>query len=286
MRKLAIAVCYYYAEDEYLQNEACIPIQLGFDETHIELGIQKDNVGDNRGDKHPYYSELSGLYWIWKNIDAEYKGLFHHRRAFTLQNESLYDHLFYQYRLFKCVLINMIHYKETASPHQIVVKSAEYRIRVQEMVDTLLKGSLEKYDIIVPKPVTMWPQSVKKYFSIVLEENIFKMVGSVIEQKWPHYLLSWEKTLCGRQLHYANISIMSNKYFELYCQFLFGVLDEVESILKNEKYYISLVNEKSVSRKFGYLGELLTNTFVLYQKAQGVRVQELAIMLNIQKKHW
>ena len=57
MRKLAIAVCYYYPEKEYLQNEACIPLQLGYDETHLDMGIQKDNEGDNRGDKHPYYSE-------------------------------------------------------------------------------------------------------------------------------------------------------------------------------------------------------------------------------------
>ena len=177
MRKLAIAVCYYYAEDEYLQNEACIPIQLGFDETHIELGIQKDNVGDNRGDKHPYYSELSGLYWIWKNIDAEYKGLFHHRRAFTLQNESLYDHLFYQYRLFKCVLINMIHYKETASPHQIVVKSAEYRIRVQEIMDTFpIETIQEVINILIDRGVLVHFQGSAREFVIDDYDVLYRMM--------------------------------------------------------------------------------------------------------------
>ena len=48
-----------------------------------DLGYQGDNTGDNISALNPYYSELTGLYWVWKNVrDAEYVGLCHYRRYF------------------------------------------------------------------------------------------------------------------------------------------------------------------------------------------------------------
>ena len=57
-RKMSIGVCYYLPEPTYICNEYCIPIQLGFYETGIEMGIQKDNTGDNRSLKHPSYIQV------------------------------------------------------------------------------------------------------------------------------------------------------------------------------------------------------------------------------------
>ena len=65
---------------KYINNDECFPLQLGYDETGLDLGIQKDNEGEQRSDKHFLYSEYSGIYWLWKNVNAEYKGMLHHRR--------------------------------------------------------------------------------------------------------------------------------------------------------------------------------------------------------------
>ena len=46
------------------------------------LGYQGDDAGDNISEKNPYYCELTGLYWAWKNLDADYIGLAHYRRHF------------------------------------------------------------------------------------------------------------------------------------------------------------------------------------------------------------
>lgn len=40
-----------------------------------------DDSGDNISDQNCYYSELTGLYWVWKNVrDMEYVGTCHYRR--------------------------------------------------------------------------------------------------------------------------------------------------------------------------------------------------------------
>lgn len=42
----------------------------------------RDNTADNITQKNDNYCELTALYWIWKNIDADYIGFEHYRRFF------------------------------------------------------------------------------------------------------------------------------------------------------------------------------------------------------------
>lgn len=57
-----------------------VPLQVGR-ATHEDLGYLGDNTGDNISEKNCYYSELTGIYWIWKNVqDLDYVGVCHYRR--------------------------------------------------------------------------------------------------------------------------------------------------------------------------------------------------------------
>lgn len=66
-----------------------IPLQVGR-AIHPDYGYLGDDTGDNISDKNTYYSELTGLYWIWKNrTDSDYLGLCHYRRYFLNDNGEL-----------------------------------------------------------------------------------------------------------------------------------------------------------------------------------------------------
>ena len=64
------------------KDEMYIPVQVGA-EGKDDLGYQKDNEGENISLKNPFYCELTGLYWAWKNLNADYVGLCHYRRYFS-----------------------------------------------------------------------------------------------------------------------------------------------------------------------------------------------------------
>ena len=52
-----------------------LPLHVGKAGKELELGFQGDNTGENISEKNPSFCELTGIYWAWKNLDADYVGL-------------------------------------------------------------------------------------------------------------------------------------------------------------------------------------------------------------------
>ena len=48
-----------------------LPIHVGC-EGKEDLGFQGDNSGENISTLNPYYCELTGLYWAWRNLACDY----------------------------------------------------------------------------------------------------------------------------------------------------------------------------------------------------------------------
>ena len=55
-------------------DEMYVPVQVGR-EGKEDLGYQPDNEGENISSKNPYFCELTGLYWAWKNLNADSIGV-------------------------------------------------------------------------------------------------------------------------------------------------------------------------------------------------------------------
>lgn len=66
-----------------------VPLQVGTAINSL-LGYLRDDTGDNISALNGYYSELTGLYWIWKNVhNINYVGTCHYRRFLIDENEHI-----------------------------------------------------------------------------------------------------------------------------------------------------------------------------------------------------
>lgn len=94
-----------------------------------DLGYPGDDTGDNISEQNCYYSELTGLYWIWKNChDADYVGACHYRRFLINGNEQVltaaeYEALLREYDLVttKRVFLNHSYYEAFSANHNRTV---------------------------------------------------------------------------------------------------------------------------------------------------------------------
>ena len=66
-----------------------MPIHVG-KKGKASIGLPGDDTGDNISDRNPAYCELTGVYWAWKNLKADYVGLVHYRRYFTHKKRYSY----------------------------------------------------------------------------------------------------------------------------------------------------------------------------------------------------
>ena len=66
-----------------------IPLQVGR-AAHEPLGYLGDDTGDSISSLNCYYSELTGMYWVWKNVhDCDVIGICHYRRYLLNDKEEL-----------------------------------------------------------------------------------------------------------------------------------------------------------------------------------------------------
>lgn len=80
-----IFVC-HHLPTKIIKNKCLIPIHVGSAVSNVDLAMQGDDEGDNISMKNPYFCELTGLYWIWKNAKADSLGLCHYRRFFDFKS--------------------------------------------------------------------------------------------------------------------------------------------------------------------------------------------------------
>lgn len=83
-------------KSKYIDPEYMVSIQVGAVFSDKIVADLCDSIQDNISEKNGDYSELTGLYWIWKNIikqdginENKYYGLAHYRRFLNLSEDDL-----------------------------------------------------------------------------------------------------------------------------------------------------------------------------------------------------
>ncbi|MDT2740335.1 DUF4422 domain-containing protein [Enterococcus canintestini] len=214
-------------------DEVYLPIQSGAALSDLNLSYQRDNVGENISIKNPNYSELTALYWLWKNDHSEYKGLVHYRRHFSSKHNYL-----------------------------------EFRTgNFSDLLDvSTLEHLLTKVDIILPKKRKYYIETIKSHYEHTHYGIDLEVTENVIKSIYPDYLNSYNKVLNRKSAHMFNMFVMSENKFDEYCEWLFKILFEIEKKLDISQY------SDFHARVFGRISEILLDVWLDKKKYNYVEI--------------
>lgn len=198
MKKNIKIVVATHKKYEMPKDEMYLPLQVGAEGAE-DLGFQKDNEGDNISTKNPYYSELTALYWAWKNLDADYIGLTHYRRHFSVKKKN---------------------------------GSRMNSVMTQKEVEIILKET----DVILPKQRNYFIEDLYSHYEHTMYVETLDEVRNIIEEKYPEYLEEFDKLHSRTSAHMFNMLIMKKEILNKYCTWLFDILFELEKRIDPSQY--------------------------------------------------
>lgn len=222
----------YHKSFPVAKTDVLTPIWAGKAVSKAHLNFIGDDTGNNISQKNPYFSELTVLYWIWKNSKEDIVGLCHYRRYFNFMNDR--------------VKINKI----TKNLGQYTGNTAK---KIYPLFDT--------YDIILPNlqgkkrnPISLYDQYAQEHISHDID-----LVLKVIKEKYPNqYKIAHQTLKTATKGYFANMLLAKKKVFDAYAKWLFDILFEVEKqiqpkVLKRTPYQ---------QRVYGFLSERLMTVYI------------------------
>ncbi len=165
-----------------------------------DFGYLRDDNGDNISDLNPYYAELTGQYWVWKNSTSEIIGFCHYRRYFAKN-------------LFLNVL-NQEDIQKILNEYDIILPNIAH-------MGMTHKEDIEKsynYNHIGPK----------------IEE--YDKLRNIIEQYYPDYLKDFDVLLDDDKGYGFNMFICRKELADNYFEWLFDILQKVKEEIDFSQY--------------------------------------------------
>ena len=235
----------------------CVPIQGGARLNPPVPGALPDiGPGGDISAKNHTYCELTVLYYVWKNLAAEYCGICHYRR-------------------FIC-------FDETVSKRYLALKQLtpkqqkRYLGSAEEIV-----GLLHDCDVLLPYPEDMGISAVEHYStSQNHNRQDMELFLKILSELHPELIEAAEEYLSQNRLYFCNIFIMRHALFDEYCQLLFSILSEFD----RRK---AMAGDDPADRTEGYLGERFLGIYITFLRKKGRRIKETSridIECSLQKR--
>ena len=171
--------------------EYVYPIQVGADNTDVKIATIVDNKGENISERNVNYSELTGLYWIWKNklcapalSDAEegqYYGLLQYRRMLVFSDDDL------------------------------------LRLRDNDV------------DAVLPYPMPYEP-NIHAHHERYLKDADWTALLTALRELQPEYADYFPQVLEQQYLYNYNVILAKKAVLRDYCAWLFPILERTEEL--------------------------------------------------------
>ncbi|MBP5271918.1 MAG: DUF4422 domain-containing protein [Clostridia bacterium] len=219
------------------EDELYLPVQVGAscnkDENGkpVDLGFARDDTGENISEKNPHFCELTGLYWAWKNLEADHLGLSHYRRYFGSPNP-----------------------KKTKDLYENVLTGKE----AEELFRT--------YRVLVPKKRNYYIETLYSHYAHTHYAEHLDETRNIIAEVCPEYLGAFDTVMAHRYGHMFNMCVMERDLMDNYCSWVFDILFRLEERLKGEEAELSFYQ----GRFYGRVSEIIFNVWLQYQLENGV----------------
>lgn len=251
----------------YKDGEA-LPELLGY--VHVWAGkpdhlpcstqLTGDNTGDNISSKNKYYSELTAIYWVWKNHPSPVVGICHYRRLYSIKEEP------FAYRIKRLLYFpiglwkkryGLIYTSNTAFWKQHIISMAE--------AESFLSIG---YDAIMPLQRKL-RYSVEKHFERYHRAEDLRLAEQIINDLHPEFLATFQTMLKGNRIYANNMFVLRKADFDKLCEWLFSILFEFENRINLEQF------TGYQERILGFISERLITTWVIHNK---LKVKELPLI--------
>lgn len=204
------------------KDNVYLPLRVGAIKKD-NFGYCRDDQGDNISSKNPFFCELTGLYWAWKNLNYDYIGLVHYRRYFTLSKK-------------------------------IFISSSK---RMDSILSTKEVNSLlQKNDIILPKRRRYFIENLYDHYKHTMYVEPLDETRNILVSKYPNYVKEFDRLKHRTSAHMFNMFIMKKEHLDCYCQWLFDILFDLEKKFKNVQY------SSFHARFYGRISELLLDVYI------------------------
>ena len=222
MKKIKVIIA-AHKDFQMPKDNMYIPLHVGAEGKGRLDFKEKDNTGDNISNKNAYFCELTGLYWAWKNLDADYIGLVHYRRHFSMNKKT---------------------------PKKLEEKLNS--VLTLEQADKIL----DKTDIILPNLRKYYIENLYSHYEHTMHVEPLNITRDIISEKYPEYMVEFDKLHKRTSAHMFNMFIMKKEKLDEYCKWLFDILFELEHRVDASKY------DKFHSRFYGRVSELLLDIWI------------------------
>lgn len=174
-----------------LLPEYVYPIQAGAAMTDIRIANIIDNKGENISEKNVNYSELSALYWIWKNKLC--------KTGIPEGEEGQYYGL------------------------------AQYRRMLVFSKDDLLRLPDNDVDVVLPYPMPYEP-NIHAHHERYLKEVDWNALLTALREMQPEYAEYFPLVLEQQYLYNYNVILAKKPVLREYCEWLFPILERTEEL--------------------------------------------------------
>ncbi len=221
------------------------PIQSGAAGARHDLGMLKDNTGDNISGKNCFYSELTVFYWVWKNWlpahpEVRSVGFCHYRRFLDFSELRKDD--------------------ESERPPFQPILIPDFVKKFDTYDDVAIEKFATEHELILPNP-EYFDISMFEQFAMCHPTDDLVAFREIFMHRYPEDIAVYDSVWSDRKMYPALNFVMTRERFTNLCEWLFGLLFEFEQQSDFSRYA-----DAYTRRMPGFIAERMLTVWLTLQK--------------------